>query len=92
MHNISIISWGLKLQILLLVLGRDIAQIPNPKWYEKLTRVSISVREVDWEARTDLQDHAQDTRGILFGVLGQDVQDVLTSACVSVCMCMSVCV
>ena len=66
----------------LLVLGSDMPRFQTLNGYEKLTRVSISIREVNWEARTDLQDHAQDTRGILFGVLGQDVQDVLTSACV----------
>ena len=62
------------------------------KQYEKLTSVSISVREVNWEVRADFKNHAKDTRGILFSILGQDVEDVLTPVCVYVCVCVCACV
>jgi hypothetical protein len=70
--------------------GKYIVAMPM-YMYDKLTRVSVSIWEVDWEVRADFENHAKYSRGILFSILGQDVKDVLTSACtgVYVCMCVS---
>ena len=69
----------------------------------KLTSISISIRKVNREVGADLKKHAEDTRSILFGILGQNVEDVLTpvsvmyvcilcEVCASMCVCVCVCV